>query len=93
MNVLLRLRDFQGGGLACMANLGLPFDNYQGEREVRRVQGKQQVSGGCRMLAGAKRFGRMRGALSTARKHAQNACEALRDALHGTPFLPSSEMR
>jgi transposase len=92
-NVLLRLRDCKGQGLACMSDFRVPFDHNQGEREIRMVQVKQQVSGGLRTLEGAQRFGRMRGYLSTARTHAKNVFEAIRDALEGTPFIPSPEMQ
>ena len=91
MNVLIRLRDGKSEVLACMSDFRVPFDNNPGERDVRMVQVQQQVSGGFRTLEGAKRFGRMRGYLSTARKHAKNVFEAIRDALDGTPFIPSSE--
>jgi len=38
---------------------------------------------------GCQRFGRIRGYLSTARKHAKNVFEAIRDAFEGTlSFLP-----
>jgi transposase len=89
LNLALRLHDFTGQGLAFMYDFRVPFDNHQGARDIRMVQVKQQGSGGFRTLEGAKRFGRIRGYISTARKNAKNIFEAIRNACDGNPFIPS----
>jgi hypothetical protein len=91
LNLARRLRDCKALVLAFMDDFRVPFDHNPGERDIRMVQVTQKVSGGFRTLEGAKRFGRMRGYLSTARKHAKHVFEAIRDACDGPPFIPSPE--
>ena len=93
VNLLIRLRDFTGQVLAFMHDFRVPFDNNQGERDIRMVKVKQKVSGGFRTYEGAQRFGQIRGYISTAHKHAKNIFAAIREAFDGHLFMPSPATR
>lgn len=88
INLLIRLRDYKPQVLTFMHDFRVPFDNNQAERDVRMVKVKQKVSGCFRTVEGAKRFGCIRGYISTARKHAKNAFEAIKEAFNNNPFIP-----
>lgn len=82
-NLLERLRDFEGDVLRFMDDKTVPFSNNQAENDLRMTKVQQKISGCFRSMDGAKIFCRIRGYLSTCRKHGVTATEALRLLFEG----------
>lgn len=77
--------------LAYLYDFSIPFDNNLAERDLRMDKVKQKISGCFRSLKGAQVFARVRGYVSTSRKHSLNVFDAIMMAVKGQPFMPDCE--
>ncbi|WP_370972757.1 IS66 family transposase [Amycolatopsis sp. cg9] len=89
-NLLVRLRDYQHQVLLFARDLTVPFTNNQAERDLRMIKAQLKISGGWRTQHGAQVWLRVRGYISTARKNGLHIITALRDAVTGNPWLPTT---
>ncbi len=74
--------------LAYLYDFSIPFDNNLAERDLRMDKVKQKISGCFRSLKGAQIFARVRGYVSTSRKHSLNVFDTITMAVKGQPFMP-----
>ena len=87
-NLLERLWQRRDQVLAFMTDWRVPFDNNQAERDLRMMKVQQKISGTFRTAAGAHRFCRWRGYLSSLQKQGQRLLDAITRTLQGAPPLP-----
>ena len=88
LNLLDRFRDYKTSVLAFMYDFTVPFDNNLAERDIRMMKVKQKISGTFRSDAGTEAFCRIRSYISTVRKNAMNAIDAIVAAIDGKPIMP-----
>ena len=84
-HMLDRLRDFKPQVLAFLTHPPIPFDNNQGERDTRRTQLQQNISGCFRGSPGGDIFARLRGYVSTRRKNDRSILAGLPSTFHQPP--------
>jgi transposase len=87
-NLLDRLRDFKAEVLAFLTHPLIPFDNNQGERDIRMAKLKQKISGCFRGETGGEIFSRIRGYVSTLRKNDRKILDGIQSAFSQSPQLP-----
>jgi len=88
-NLLKRLAEHEDSVLAFLHDMNVPFTNNLGEQDIRMIKVRLKVSGCFRTFEGAERFARIRGYLSTSRKHGLNLLDAISNAYQGKPFIPT----
>ena len=82
-NLLERLRDFETETLRFMTDPLVPFTNNPCENDLRMTKVQQKISGCFRSFQGAQIFCRVRGFISTCRKHGIAATVALQALFEG----------
>ena len=88
-NLLDRLRDYKEEVLAFLTHPEIPFDNNQGERDIRMAKLKQKISGCFRGPDGGAIFSRIRGYVSTLRKNNLKILAGIQSSFGKDPKLPA----
>ena len=87
-NLLDRLEQHERSALAFLHDFRVPFTNNQAEQDLRMMKVQQKISGTFRTVEGARMFARIRGYVSTVRKHESDVFENLVLLFEGQPFMP-----
>jgi len=93
LNMLGRLDTYRDDVLRFTVDFDVPFDNNQGERDIRMVKLQQKISGSWRTKTGADHFCAIRSYVSTMKKHRYDVLEGLRRLFIGDPWLPAMAPR
>jgi transposase len=93
VNLLERLDTYRDDVLRFTTDFDVPFDNNQGERDIRMVKLQQKISGSWRTKAGADDFCAIRSYVSTMKKHGHGVLDGLRDLFEGQVWLPPAVLR
>ncbi len=87
-NLLERLREHKEGILRFAKDFSVPFDNNQAERDLRMAKVQQKISGCFRSIEGGMFYARIRGYISTVKKHNENVLHALQGLFEIRYFMP-----
>jgi transposase len=87
-NLMERLHTREADVLRFAHDLTVPFTNNQAERDLRPTKTQMKISGTFRSETSATAWARIRGFVSTARKHGINAFQAILTAVLGEPWTP-----
>lgn len=88
VNLLNRLDADRDDVLRFTIDFRVPFDNNQGERDIRMVKLQQKISGSWRTKTGADDFCAIRSYVSTMKKHGHDVFAGLRQLFEGNIWLP-----
>jgi transposase len=92
-NLAVALRDHATEVLRFTADLAVPFDNNQAERDLRMAKLVMKISGCFRTPAGAECFAKVRSYIETGRKQGHNPLDLLNQLFAGDPgMIPSSAL-
>ena len=89
-NLINRLTQYKSAYLRFVFDFRVPFDNNLAERDLRMSKLQQKIAGSFRTDDGAHHFCRIRGYISTLRKHAVALLPALVSLWSPSPFFPIS---